>query len=85
MGLLTRAVEELVKASGLTLIDRALGAVFGLARGVVIVLVVVLLCGTTEIPQQPFWKNAVFSPWAEQAIAVVEPHLPGQITQHVHF
>ncbi|MBB3211264.1 membrane protein required for colicin V production [Herbaspirillum sp. Sphag1AN] len=85
MALLTRAVEELVKASGLSLIDRALGAVFGLARGVVIVLVVVLLCGTTEIPQQPFWKNALFSPWAEQAIAVVEPHLPGQITQHVHF
>jgi len=85
MALLTRAVEELVKASGLSLLDRALGAVFGLARGVVIVLVVVLLCATTQIPQQSFWKDALLSPLAEQAVALVKPHLPGQFMQHVHF
>ena len=85
MGLLTGALTELVKASGMSLLDRALGAVFGMARGVVIVLALVLLCATTEIVQQPFWKNALLSPLAEQAVVLVMPYLPGQFAQHVHF
>jgi membrane protein required for colicin V production len=85
MALLSRAVQEMVKASGLSLIDRSLGAVFGLARGVMIVLAVVLLCGTTSIPQQPFWKDALLSPQAVSAAETVKLYLPGQFAQHVHF
>ena len=85
MGLLSRALQELVKAGGLSLIDRALGALFGLVRGLLIVLAVVMLCATTSIPQQPFWKDALFSPWAEQAVVQIAPYLPGQLMQHVHF
>jgi len=85
MALLSRAVQELVKASGLTLVNRSLGAVFGLVRGIVIVLVVVLLCGTTSIPQQPFWQEALLSPQAVRAAETVKPYLPDQFAQHVHF
>jgi membrane protein required for colicin V production len=85
MALLSRALGELVKASGLALVNRGLGAVFGLARGIVIVLAVVLLCGTTSIPQQPFWQEAWLSPLAVSAAETVKPHLPGQFAQHVHF
>ncbi|HEU4374954.1 MAG TPA: CvpA family protein, partial [Telluria sp.] len=56
MGLLTLAVDALVKASGLSLADRGLGGLFGLARGIVIVLFAVILSGMTSIPQQDFWK-----------------------------
>jgi membrane protein required for colicin V production len=59
MVLLTLSVESLIKAGGLTIADRGLGGLFGLARGVVIVLVAILVCGMTAIPQQPFWKNAL--------------------------
>lgn len=85
MALVAKTVAELVKASGLSLIDRSLGAVFGLARGAVIVLAVVLLCGTTSIPEQAFWKEARLSPLAETAAQTVKPYLPGQFAQHVHF
>ena len=85
MALLSRAVQELVKASGLSLVNRGLGALFGLARGIVIVLVVVLLCGTTTIPQQPFWQDALLSPPAVRAAETVKPYLPDQFAQHVHF
>lgn len=85
MALLGRVVREVVKASGLSLIDRSLGAVFGLARGAVIVLAVVLLCGTTSMPQQPFWKDALLSPQAVSAAQTVKSYLPGQFAQHVHF
>jgi len=85
MGLLGRAITELVKATGLSLLDRALGAVFGVARALVIILTVVLLCGTTAIPQQPFWQDALLSPLAVRAAETVKPYLPGQFAQHVHF
>ncbi|RJF98856.1 CvpA family protein [Noviherbaspirillum saxi] len=85
MALLTLAIDAVIKASGLTLADRGLGGLFGLARGVVIVLAFVLLCGMTAIPQQPFWKEALFSPLAETAARTVKPFLPGDMARHVSF
>ena len=85
MGLLTLAVDALVKASGLSLADRGLGGLFGLARGIVIVLFAVILCGMTSIPQQDFWKNALLSPMAETGARTVKPFLPAALAQHVQF
>ncbi len=85
MGLLMLAVDAVIKASGLNLADRGLGGLFGLARGIVIVLFGVILCGMTSIPQQDFWKQALFSPMAETGARTVKPFLPAALTQHVHF
>ena len=85
MILLSLAVEAMIKAGGLTLADRGLGGLFGLGRGIVIVLAVVLLCGVTSIPQQAFWKEALLSPLAETAALTVKPFLPGDIARHVNF
>lgn len=85
MMLLSMAVDALIKATGLTFADRGLGGLFGLGRGLVIVLAVVLLCGMTAIPRQPFWKNALFSPLAETAARTVKPFLPGDLARHVQF
>lgn len=85
MGLLSMAVEALVKAGGLTVADRGLGGLFGLGRGLVIVLTAVLLCGMTAIPQQSFWKDALLSPLAETAAHTVKPFLPGDFARHVQF
>jgi membrane protein required for colicin V production len=85
MGLLTMALNEVVKATGLTLVDRGLGGLFGLARGLVIVLAAVLLCGMTAIPEQNFWKEALFSPLAETTARTVIPFLPGDFVRHIQF
>lgn len=85
MGLLTMAVEALVSASGMSLADRGLGGLFGLARGLVIVLAAVILCGMTSIPQQAFWKNAMLSPLAETGARTIKPYLPAAYAQHVQF
>ena len=85
MGLLTMAVDALVKASGLSLADRGLGGLFGLARGIVIVLFAVILSGMTSIPQQDFWKNALLSPMAETGARTIKPFLPAALAQHVQF
>lgn len=85
MMLLTMAVDALIKASGLTLADRGLGGLFGLGRGLVLVLAAVLVCGMTALPQQPFWKDALLSPLAETAARTAKPFLPGDIARHVQF
>jgi membrane protein required for colicin V production len=85
MALLAMTVNAMVKTSGLSLADRGLGSLFGLGRGLIIVLAVVLLCGLTAIPKQPFWKSALLSPLAESAARTVMPFLPGEFARHVQF
>jgi len=85
MMLLSMALEAVIKASGLGLVDHGLGVLFGVARGLVIVLAVVLVCGATAIPQQPLWRDAMLSPIAETAARTVIPYLPGQFASHLKF
>ena len=85
MGLLSLAIGALVEATGLSLADRGLGGLFGLARGIVIVLAGVILCGMTEIPRQPLWQDALLSPIAETGARTVKPFLPVAMAQHVNF
>jgi len=85
MGLLSMALGALLDAGGLSLFDRALGAVFGVGRGLVIVLTAVILCGMTSLPQQDFWKEALLSPFAETGARLVKTYLPAAMAQHVNF
>jgi membrane protein required for colicin V production len=78
-------LDSLIEATGLTLADRGLGAVFGLARGVVLVIAGVLVCGMTEIPRQEFWKNAMLSPMAVSAASAILPLLPDRVVQQVRL
>lgn len=85
MALLAMAIDAVIRAAGLTLADRGLGGLFGLARGLILVLAAVLLCGLTSIPKQPFWRDALLSPMAESAARTAKPFLPGELARHVTF
>ncbi len=83
--LLGSAIEAMIEAGGLKPADRVLGSVFGAARGALLIVTVVVLCGMTQVPQQDFWKNAMFSPIAEAAALNMLPWLPGDMARHVRF
>lgn len=85
MWFLIMAVDSIITASGLKLADRSLGSLFGFARGCVIVLALMLICGMTDLPQQLFWKHALLRPVVETAALTVKPFLPGTVAQHVRF
>jgi membrane protein required for colicin V production len=70
--LLTKAV----RAVGLGFLDRLLGAVFGIARGVAIVLLFVLVAGVTTLPRYEWWQNAAFGPVLVTAALALRPWLP---------
>ncbi len=57
--LLNRLAGSLVSKTGLTSTDRMIGMTFGIARGVVLVSVLVLLAGMTTMPQDPWWQQSV--------------------------
>jgi membrane protein required for colicin V production len=53
------------KAAGLSLVDRFLGFVFGLVRGVVIVGLLALLCVRLGLDQEPWWQAAKLHTYVE--------------------
>ena len=85
MMLLIRATDVIIGAGGLSGLNRVLGSFFGLVRGVLLVLIFALLCGMTTVPQKPFWKNARFSPYVEEAALMVVPYLPQGIAASIKY
>ena len=85
MAMINWGVMRGVEAAGLQLADRGLGGLFGLARGLVIVIALVLVAGMTSLPRMTFWKEAVFSPLAETAVLTIRPWLPAAIADKVKF
>jgi membrane protein required for colicin V production len=75
----------LLKAAGLRPLDRVLGAVFGIARGVLVVWVAVLLAGLTALPQQTWWRQAWLAPPFETAVLAAKPWLPPDLAKRIHY
>jgi len=83
--LVARALSSVVKAIGLALVDRIMGAVFGLLRGVAIVVLFALIAGVTALPKHDWWQNAALGrPLAEAALAL-RPYLPRAWAQRLDF
>jgi membrane protein required for colicin V production len=76
---------KLLRAIGLGKIDRMLGGLFGIFRGVLVVLVVVWLAGMTDIPQRPFWRDAQMSRGAEDVALLTKTWLPDNIAQRIQY
>jgi membrane protein required for colicin V production len=85
MGLIAMLLSALIKTVGLGFIDRMLGSVFGLVRGLLIVLMVVLLAGMTTLPQEPLWQKALLSKTLETAAGLTLPWLPQELSKRIHY
>ncbi len=85
MSLVAILCSKLVKASGLSVADRSLGVVFGLARGFLMVLILVLLGGLTSLPKQPMWKDALFSSQLERVATYVKTWLPEGLSKRINY
>ncbi len=85
MALLRLAVNGLLKALGLSLTDRLLGVIFGLARGLLIVLVLVAVGGMLSMAKEKWWSDAYFSAPLETAVLAGKPWLPPEVAKRIRF
>ena len=78
-------ISLLLKAAGLGLLDRMLGAGFGVLRGVLVVLAAVLVAGMTPLPQAAWWRDAMLAPPLETVIIAAKPWLPADAAKRIRY
>jgi len=84
-GIVAWLLSKLVKWVGLGWMDVLLGGLFGVLRGVLVVLALVLLAGLTGLPKEPFWRNASLSKPLENVALAAKGWLPESVAQRVHY
>ncbi len=69
-------LSSLIRKAGLGFVDRFLGALFGVVRGLVLVLAFVLVAGVTALPRYDWWHNATLSRALVAGALSTRPWLP---------
>jgi membrane protein required for colicin V production len=78
-GVLGYLMGQLVDKTGLSGTDRLIGVLFGLARGAVLVAILVLLAGLTPFPDDPWWQSSRLIPYFQQLAVWLQSLLPPDI------
>jgi membrane protein required for colicin V production len=69
-------ISQLVSKTGLSGTDKALGVVFGAARGVLIITMLVLLASLTPIPEASWWQDSAMIGFFQQLAGWVREVIP---------
>ncbi len=80
---LARLLRLIVHATPLTLVDRTLGAAFGLARGGVLLLVLATLVAFTPAARSQPWQDSQGAVWLRLALQGIKPVLPAEVARHL--
>lgn len=75
----------LLRAVGLGLVDRLLGAGFGILRGGLIIFAAVLVGGMTALPKAAWWRDAWLAPPLETAVIAAKPWLPAEVGKRIRY
>jgi membrane protein required for colicin V production len=82
-GMLAWLVKKLVEAVGLRPIDRVLGMVFGLARGLILLLAVALVVNLTPLRTSIWWQESHGAALLTATLAGIKPMLPEALARYM--
>lgn len=82
-GLLAKLVKKLFAAVGLQPADRALGAAFGLLRGVILLLAVTVVVELTPLKSSPWWQESMGAGVSMAALRGLRPVLPQEFGKYL--
>ena len=82
-GMLAWAVRGAARALGMRPVDRLLGAVFGVLRGALLLLVLAAAIQLAGQGGEPWWRESASGPWLNQALAQLRPILPPALGQYL--
>ena len=78
-------LASVIHKAGLGFVDRFLGAIFGAARGAVLVMAFVLVGGLTTLPRLVWWQNAALAPPLAVAALSLKPWLPPEWAERLDY
>ena len=82
-GLVSWLIKKLVETVGLRPVDRTLGGVFGLARGVVLLLALTVVFQLTGLSRDTWWSTAQGPVWLEVVLTGLKPLLPQTFVEYL--
>jgi membrane protein required for colicin V production len=83
--LISYLLGELVRRTGLTGSDRFAGMIFGIARGLVVVSITVMLAGLTPLPEDSWWKESMLIPPFQSLAVWLRDQIPSGLAGYVNY
>jgi len=78
-------MSQLVDRTGLGGTDKALGVIFGAARGVLIVTMIVLLASLTPMPEASWWQDSAMMGFFQQLAEWLKGIIPDNAAESFKF
>lgn len=76
-------LRRMVSGSGLSGTDRLLGLVFGLVRGISVIVLIVLMLGFTPFHRDAWWQESRLLPTFEGVAEQVKAYLPMELSNYL--
>jgi membrane protein required for colicin V production len=80
-GIANYFAELLLEKTGLTSIDRFLGLFLGIARGGILVALLIMLAGLTPVPELAIWQNSTLIPHFLKLAFWLREQIPPEIAE----
>ncbi len=78
-------ISQLVSKTGLSGTDKLLGMIFGAARGVLIISMIVLFAGLTPMPSEAWWQESNLVPKFMEIAVWIQQWMPQDIAGRFKF
>jgi len=84
-GMISFLLGVLVNKTGLTGTDRFIGMIFGVARGMVVVSIIIMLAGLTPLPEDSWWKESKLIPPFQTLAIWLRDHVPSGVAGYINY
>jgi membrane protein required for colicin V production len=81
--LLSWLLRKVVDSAGLRPADRALGAIFGCLRGVVLLMALAVVVQLLGMHKAPWWQDSMLTPVLDVLLAGIKPLLPEAVQAYL--
>lgn len=78
-------IGKLISRTGFAGTDRTLGGVFGVVRGVAVLVLLVLLAGLTPVPRDAWWRQSLFIGHLQSGALWVRDWLPANLAEAIDY
>lgn len=62
-----------------------LGGAVGFVRGGIIIVIVFLVAGITSLPQRPWWRESMLTPYFQDVALTASAYLPRDVARHIRY